>query len=81
MPFAAAVGHSVYLQVNGVRTNIFPGNNATTTYHSSIFMKYLQKGHEVGFVLSSGANTTVTVVAEDGVADYQHPERPLEQAG
>lgn len=67
--FSSAVGHGLYLQVNGVRTNIFAGTNATTTYHTAIFMKYLQKGHVIGFVLSSGANTNVTVVAEDSAAE------------
>lgn len=67
--FASAVGHGLYLRVNGVNTDIFVGNNATTTYHSSILMKYLQKGHEISFVLSSGANTNVTSVAEDSAAE------------
>ena len=67
--FSAAVGHALYLRVNGVNTDIFPGNQSTTTYHSGIFMKYLQKGHEISFFLASGANTTVTAVAEDSAAE------------
>lgn len=67
--FAVAAGHGLYLQVNGVRTNIFVGQNTTTTYHSGIIMKYLQKNHEVSFVMVSGVNTNVAVVAEDGVAE------------
>lgn len=67
--FSSAVGHGLYLRVNGINTNIFVGQNSTTTYHSGIIMKYLQKNHEVSFVLASGANTNVTVVAEDGAAE------------
>jgi len=67
--FGGAVGHALYLQVNGVNTDIFVGNNSTTTYHSGIFMKYLQKNHVLSFRLASGANTTVTVVAEDDAAE------------
>jgi hypothetical protein len=67
--FSAAVGHALYLRVNGVSTDIFVGQNTSTTYHSGIFMKYLQKGHDVSFFLASGANTTVTVVAEDSAAE------------
>lgn len=65
----AAVGHALYLVVNGVDTDIFVGNNSTTTYHSGIFMKYLQKNHQLSFRLASGANTTLPVVAEDAAAE------------
>jgi hypothetical protein len=67
--FGAAVGHALYLRVNGVTSDIFVGNNSTTTYHSSILMKYLQKNHVLSFFLASGANTTIPVVAEDGAAE------------
>lgn len=67
--FSAAVGHALYLRVNGITTDIFVGNNSTTTYHSSILMKYLQKNHVLSFFLASGANTTIPVVAEDGTAE------------
>jgi len=67
--FSGAVGNGLYLQVNGVDTNIFVGANATALYHSGIFMKYLEKGHEISFRLASGANTNVTVVAEDSAAE------------
>ena len=67
--FSGAVGHALYLQVNGVTTDIFVGTNATATYHSSIFMKYLQKNHVLSFLLFSGGNTTLPVVAEDGTAE------------
>lgn len=66
---SSAVGHALYLRVNGVSTDIFPGNQSTTTFHSGIFMKYLQKGHELSFFLGVGANTNVTVVAEDSSAE------------
>ena len=67
--FTSAVGHGLYLQVNGVDTNIFVGANATALYHSGIFMKYLEKGHQISFRLGSGANTSVTAVAEDSAAE------------
>jgi hypothetical protein len=67
--FSAAVGHALYLQVNGITTDIFVGNNSTTTYHSGILMKYLQKNHVLSFNLASGANTNMTVVAEDSAAE------------
>lgn len=67
--FAAAVGHGLYLQVNGVNVDLFPGNQSTTTYHSGIFMKYLQKNHVLSFFMASGANTTITAVAEDAVSE------------
>jgi hypothetical protein len=67
--FTAAVGHGLYLQVNGVDTDIFVGNNSSTTYHSGIIMKYLQKNHVLSFRLASGANTTLPVVAEDAAAE------------
>jgi len=67
--FSGAVGHALYLVVNNVITDIFVGNNSTTTYHSSMFMKYLQKNHEISFRLASGANTNVTSVAEDSAAE------------
>jgi hypothetical protein len=67
--FSSAVGHGLYLRVNGVNTDIFVGQNTSTTYHSGIFMKYLQKNHNVSFFLASGANTNVTAVAEDSIAE------------
>ena len=66
---SAAVGHALYLRVDGVTTDIFPGNQSTTTYHSGIFMKYLQKNHVLSFFLGVGANTNVTAVAEDAAAE------------
>lgn len=67
--FSSAVGHGLYLRVNGLSTDIFVGQNTTAQYHSGIIMKYLQKNHEISFFLASGANTNVTAVAEDSIAE------------